>query len=427
MTQLDYLLAFSGGLDSTTLLHLLVQALKNEPHASLRAIHIHHGLQSHADEWAVHCQRVCNQWQVPLAIINVNAHAKPGESPEAAARSARYHALEQQMYENSILVTGHHQDDQAETFLLQLLRGAGTKGLSAMAEWKSLTQGWHYRPLLNYSRQQLVQLAQSHHLTWIEDPSNHSLVYARNALRHKILPSVRQHWPGYAKTLCRSAQLLAESHELLRQFAQEQLTQWGTTKDRLPLSAFRECAAPRQALLLRTWLENFNRPLPAQAKLGQFLNDLLTALPDRHPSLNWATMTLYRYHDALYWRLTASPVINTPICWLQFPKPLILDAKRTLIASFSQQQGGLRTLTPDEIATLTIHTWHSGGRFHPADRVHSQRIKKLLQEWQIPMECRHELPFLYSGETLIAIIGYGVAKSWYATTESWQFIINKKT
>ena len=422
MQQLHYLLAFSGGLDSTVLLYLLANALKNEPHAHLSAIHIHHGLQSVADDWVVHCQTVCDAWQVPLTVVYVNAKAIPGESPEAAARTARYLALEQHMSDKSILVTGHHQDDQAETFFLQLLRGAGTKGLSAMAEWKKLKAGWHYRPLLNYTRQQLEHVAVSLPLSWIEDPSNQSRAYARNALRHDVLPTLRQYWPQYAKTLSRSAQLLAESHELLSLFAEEQLTALGATADCLPLAAFRQYTAPRQALLLRTWLEAFKQPLPSQAKLQQFLHDLLNAEPDRHPSLNWAGLTLYRYRDTLQWRRTVT-TINRPIRWPQFPETLILDDHRTLQVTHTIH-GGLRTLSAEEIATLSVRYWQTGGRFHPATRAHSQRIKKLLQEWCIPLELRHSLPFLYCGDTLIAIIGYGIAKTWQSDTAAWQLHLN---
>ncbi len=418
MTQLDYLLAFSGGLDSTALLYLFAQALKNEPQATLTAIHIHHGLQKTADQWVGHCQRICDQWRIPLKVGYVQAHAKLGESPEAAARTARYHALEQHMTANSILVTGHHQDDQAETFLLQLLRGAGSKGLSAMAEWKKLRIGWHYRPLLRYSRQQLTHFAHSQHLKWIEDPSNQSRAFARNALRHDVLPTIAQHWPSFAKTIRRSAGLLADSHALLRQFAQEQLTQAGADANHLPLSVFESHSLPRQTLLLRTWLEHFNQPLPAQAKLTQFLHDLLSAQPDRHPKLNWAGITLYRYQEALRWH-TSTTILKAPIHWSQFPKPLILNDQHRLLATYSSKSG-LRTLTVAEIAQLTLRTWHHGGRFHPADRTHSQRIKKLLQEWRIPMELRQQIPFLYCGEVLIAIIGYGIANGWQTIGEGWQ-------
>jgi len=425
------LLAFSGGLDSTVLLYLFAQALKNEPGVTLSAIHVHHGLQAEADDWVLHCQRVCDHWQVPLTVISVNAQPNAGESPEEAARKARYQALESAMTSQTILVTGHHQDDQAETVLLQLLRGSGAKGLCAMAEWKALTRGWHYRPLLTYSRPELEQVAQHQGLTWIEDPSNASLHYARNALRHTILPLLSQFWPGYRKTLTRSARLLAESDDLLSQFAHEQLIQLGATRNHLPLIDLPAFTPARQALLLRTWLSAFNQSYPSEIQLTQFLGTLLTAKADRHPSLVWGKVVLYRYKHNLHWRPRITHSHKTPLPWRQFPHPLVLDVDHTLVALPSPNTG-LRTLSPDEINTLSIRYWQASegsegnhsrpqgsDRFHPADRRHSQTIKKLLQEWHIPMALKREIPFLYCGDTLIAIVGYAVAKTWQVTADGW--------
>lgn len=415
MAELRYLIAFSGGLDSTVLTHHFMRELKHYPEIELQAIHVHHGLQSQANNWVKHCQSMCLQWQLPLHIAYVDAQPQPGESPEAAARTARYQALNQHIDDRTVLVTGHHQNDQAETVLLQLLRGAGSKGLRGMPEWKVLQRGWHYRPLLHYSRQQLVDLATAWQLTWIEDPSNDNRQYARNALRHEILPSIARYWPGYDKTLTRSATLLAQSEQLLQQFAYEQLQQLGATQQQLPLKTLLTLGLDRQALLVRHWLALSQHPMPSAAKLKQFLIDLAQARPERHPRLDWATLSLYRYRHNLCWKHITAP--NTNTTWPHFPQPLLLNSQHHVTAQ--PTTGGLRNLSTAEIQSLTVRYWHQGGRFHPHDRHHSQTIKKLLQAWHIPMELRRQIPFVYCGTTLIAIVGFGIAKDWYSEGLGW--------
>lgn len=422
MPTLRYLVAFSGGLDSTVLLFLLKQALATDSDAELHAIHIHHGLQTMADTWATHCRQICQQWHIPLSQVQVNAHAAAGESPEAKARSARYAAIDQLMTAHTVLVTGHHQDDQVETLLLQLLRGAGAKGLSAMPTWKALTQGWHYRPLLGHSRQQLEALAHRHQLTWVEDPSNDNRQFARNRLRHDILPRLAEHWPGYRKTLSRSAHLVANSEHLLQQYAQEQLAELGAREDCLPLNRFSLLGLERQALLLRTWLAQQALAMPNEAKLQQFLKDLQQARPERHPQLRWANWQLYRHQQALHWQVITEATNANISPWPHFPAAMLHDSWQW---TATLGQGGLRSLNPQEILGLTIRYWQGGGRFHPHNRHHSQSLKKLWQEWGVAMEVRRQTPLLYCHNRLIAVGQWAVAKDWYCATDAWQLSLNK--
>lgn len=420
MSTLRYLVAFSGGLDSTVLLFLLKQALACDSQAELYAIHIHHGLQTEADGWTRHCQDICRQWQIPLSLIHVQAKAAAGESPEAAARAARYQAIKQHMTPYTVLVTGHHQDDQVETLLLQLLRGASAKGLSAMPTWKTLATGWHYRPLLMHSRQQLQAIAHAHQLTWIQDPSNECRQFARNRLRHDILPVLAEYWPGYRKTLSRSADLLARHEDLLQQFAQEQLAQLGATAHALPLKAFSQFNLDRQALLLRTWLAQQSLAMPNAAKLRQFLQDLQQARPERHPQLRWAHWQLYRHRHRLHWQVLTDTTGTHP--WPHFPTALPDEAG---LLSATPSRGGLRTLSLAEITQLNIRYWQQGGRFQPHNRQHSQSLKKLWQEWGVAMERRRQIPLLYCQDTLIAVGDLAIAKDWYSDAAAWQLQLDK--
>ena len=190
-----YWVAFSGGLDSQVLLHALAAGRELLP-ASLSALHVNHNLQPDAPAWAEHCRAVCAGLGIPYQALSVQAHPEPGESPEAAARVARYRALTGAVPAGGVLLTAHHQDDQAETLLLQLVRGAGPKGLAAMPERTTVKGVTLLRPLLDVSRDTLHDYARRHDLTWVEDPSNTRTDYDRNFLRHDILPRLHARWPA---------------------------------------------------------------------------------------------------------------------------------------------------------------------------------------------------------------------------------------
>ncbi|HSP01681.1 MAG TPA: tRNA lysidine(34) synthetase TilS, partial [Thioalkalivibrio sp.] len=245
--------AFSGGLDSHVLLHALA-ALCGEGFYELHAIHIHHGLNSQADAWADHCARVCRDLDVGLEVIAVNARAARGESPEAAARAARYQALASCMKEGDGLLTAHHRRDQAETLLLQLLRGAGSAGLAAMPRWQPLGSGWHGRPLLDVSREAIEDYARERDLHWIEDNSNLDARFDRNLLRQQVMPLLRARWQGVDETLARAAAHQAEGLGLLGDLARQDLEQIrGELPGTLSVSELTGLRPARIRNVLRFW------------------------------------------------------------------------------------------------------------------------------------------------------------------------------
>ncbi|HDQ9214135.1 TPA: tRNA lysidine(34) synthetase TilS, partial [Pseudomonas aeruginosa] len=185
--------AFSGGLDSTVLLHLLAQLARSEALPALSALHVHHGLQAAADGWPAHCQAVCRSLGIPLRVERVQVAV--GGSIEQAARDARYRAFQANLGEGQVLLTAQHLDDQAETLLFRLLRGAGLRGLAAMPASRPLGGGRLCRPLLGVSRAELEAYAQTHRLDWVEDPSNQDPRFSRNYLRREIMPRLASHWP----------------------------------------------------------------------------------------------------------------------------------------------------------------------------------------------------------------------------------------
>lgn len=217
------LVAFSGGLDSTVLLHQLTQLRDSvAPELQIRAMHIHHGLSAQADNWVVHCQSLCHRWNIPLEVAYVQLPAG-GQGIEGEARQARYQALTQSLFTDEVLLTAQHQDDQCETVLLALKRGSGPAGLSAMPERLNFAHSQLLRPLLNTSRVELECWASEHQLTWIEDESNQDDKYDRNFLRLRVLPVIQQRWPHFASTVTRSAQLCGEQEQLLDELLAEQL------------------------------------------------------------------------------------------------------------------------------------------------------------------------------------------------------------
>lgn len=221
------LVAFSGGLDSTVLLHQLVLLREQDPSLTLRAVHVHHGLSAHADDWVAHCRQICQQWQVPLVVHHVTL-ARGGLGVEAHARAARYQAFQDTLNAGEVLVTAQHQDDQCETLLLALKRGSGPTGLSAMAPSSAFAGSRLLRPLLNETRESLRQWALAHQLSWIEDESNQDDTYDRNFLRLRVIPVLRERWPHFSEAVARSASLCAEQEQLLDEMlAAELASLWG--------------------------------------------------------------------------------------------------------------------------------------------------------------------------------------------------------
>ena len=213
---------YSGGMDSHVLLHLLTR-LDISPH-QLHAVHVDHGLHTDSTRWRAHCERICRQLGVPLKALSVDARPAPGQSPEAAAREARYGAMRSLLNAQAVLLTAHHEDDQAETLLLQLLRGAGPRGLAAMPARARLGEACLLRPMLGLRREQIRRYAEAEGLSWIDDPSNFDTELNRNFLRHEILPKLRQRWPSLGETLSRSARHCAEAADLLQTRAESDLS-----------------------------------------------------------------------------------------------------------------------------------------------------------------------------------------------------------
>ncbi|VVM50355.1 tRNA lysidine(34) synthetase TilS [Pseudomonas fluorescens] len=388
-------IALSGGLDSTVLLHLLASLAKSESLPALSAIHIHHGLQAAADAWPSHCQSVCDALGVPLLIERVTV--LPGASLERAARDARYAVFRSLTQADDALLTGQHRDDQAETLLFRLLRGAGVRGLSGMPAQRPVGQGTLIRPLLEVSRSELEAYAQAHQLHWIEDPSNQDRQFSRNYLRHQVMPLLSGRWPQAQVSMARSAAHLREAQGLLDELAQIDLAQAATAHDfqwlglpSLALAPLAALSAARQRNALSHWLEPLTR-LPDTDHWSGW-TDLCDAAPDASPIWRLADGELHRSAGRLWW--LSGDWLRTPVIGCEWQSPAsalrLGDNGRVM---FSGQ-------TP--VGPLQIRYRQGGEVMHLADRGHRD-LKRLLNERAVPGFVRGRLPLLFRGDELLAV------------------------
>ena len=387
------LVGFSGGLDSTVLLHWLASnpAIRA---AGLRALHVHHGLQAAADAWAAHCQQVCDALGIELKTLRVQVH-NHGQGPEAAARDARRQAFADSLQAGQWLALAHHQDDQAETFLLRALRGSGCDGLAAMQVFSRLGPHRLWRPLLEQPRSALHAYALQHRLHWIDDPSNDSDAFDRNFLRQQVMPLLQQRWPQAAAALALSARRCGQDSVLLLQHDQQRLQQLapGGERDHLPVSALLALGEAQRARLLRRWLQQHPAP-PLPGHLHRQLDaQVLSAGHDRQACIGWAGgWQLRRWRDALY----LLPPLPLPDPHWQAHwdgrQPLRLPD-----GSHWQLQGATGFGRP-----LRVSLRRGGERLRLPGRNHHTALKDCLQQLALPPWQRPWLPLLWDAGELLA-------------------------
>lgn len=398
------LVAFSGGLDSTVLLHQLVQWRAQHPEVALRAIHIHHGLSPHADSWVQHCESVCMQWQVPLVVERVHLE-DDGLGIEAQARRARYQAFAQTLLPGEVLMTAQHLDDQCETFLLALKRGSGPAGLSAMGENSPFAGTLLIRPLLAQTREALEAWARQHELCWIEDESNQDDTYDRNFLRLRVTPLLQQRWPHFAQAVARSAALCAEQESLLDELLASDLADCITAHGTLLLVPLMMMSDVRRAALLRRWLAGLNAPMPSRDGLERIWQEVALAREDASPCFRLGEYEVRRYQSQLWWVKSVDGQSETVIPWLEWKTPLALPAGLGSVQLISA--GELRMPQADEAVSIRFK---APGVLHIVGRNGGRKLKKIWQEQGIPPWRRDTTPLLFYGETLIAAAGVFVTR-----------------
>lgn len=370
------LLAFSGGLDSLVLLHA-VQHLR--PDLPLRVAHVDHGLQAASAQWAQHCAALCQRWQLEFACLRP-AQAPPSGNLEAWAREQRYALLQAALQADEVLLTAHHLRDQAETVLLNLLRGSGPAGLAAMPSRRALGEHSLLRPLLQVHPEVLQAYAAQHNLPVLEDPSNADTRFDRNFLRHQILPALEQRFPQVLDNMARSAALQA----------QQQAGDTVEARSNQPLADFLAHGPAWRNRRLYQWLRSLGLPPPRHHMLDELWQQLLLARSDAQPLVSWPGAQLRRYRDQLYAMAPLSPV--QPLHWID-------------LAAQGQRDwpwgGRLYWELPASQDQWCISTPQGGERI--LLRGQHRRLKSLFQQAGIPPWQRERMPVLWRGQDCVAV------------------------
>lgn len=393
-----YLCAYSGGLDS----HVLLHAASKMNDIELRAIHIHHGLHADADTWAEHCTKVCLELNIPLSIIKVHVDKHAGDGVEAAARHARYQAIAEHIASDEVLLTAHHQEDQAETILLRLLRGSGSQGLAAMRTFTNAHGFPLWRPLLAFSKNDLQSYATSEKLTWINDPSNSAMHFDRNYLRQEVMPLLTSRWPQASSNMARSARLLEEEHQCLREQSEIYLAQvQGVDSQSISTKALLQHSKAWRAQILRCWIETLQAaPLPGHA-LDTIEETLLNAKPDAQALVQWAGVEIMAWRDFLYLQKTSTSMPeHWQHTWSESRHFMLPNGERWGFEATDEKnldEAFLhRQMTSHFDGPLLVGLRQGGEKIQLKNREHHSLVKHLLQELGVPPWERIRLPLLFS-------------------------------
>ena len=398
-------LALSGGADSVVLLDILAQ-LRAGLHFHLSALYINHQISPNAALWGGFCAGLCARLDVPFEAVAVDIGSRAGESLEALARAARYRVFSEQPAD--FVVLAQHLDDQAETLLLQLLRGAGAKGLSAMPE----LGGRILRPLLDVPRRTIVDYAVLHGLKWVEDESNADIAFDRNYLRHEVLPLLARRFPAYRETFSRASRHLAECALLLDDLARLDHAA-AVVEGRLRVDALRKLSGPRARNLMRHYLAGAGVPMPSAGRLENMLQQLRGSRDDAQVRICLGGVLVRRYRGDVYIeKKTLTPQSNLAVTWVS-QKEIDLPGSggRLLFEHVTGRGLSLARLTAEPV---TIRLRQGGEHLRPDCRRPNRSLKNLLQEGGVPSWQRQSLPLLFSGETLVFVPGIGAACEYQA-------------
>lgn len=402
-----YVIALSGGLDSTVLADALARTRLRHGR-SLRAVHVDHRLHPDSGAWCEHCRALARRLGIEFVAEVAEIDVKAGTGLEAAARASRYSILAAHLDHNDWLLSAHHRDDQAETLLLNLLRGSGPAGLAGIGKINRFAQGWLVRPLIDVSRAEFEAYAAESDLEWVEDPSNRDQRFDRNYLRHTVLPLLESRWRDAAGRLARSADLAAEASDLLEDLGRADLQSVGGTPARIDIGGLNALSRPRQRNLLRLALRESGLPLPGAARLESVLEQLVQAREDAQPLVTWSGAEARRFRGMLYLLPDSLPDVPPEDMVLRLDEPLELGpGMGTLSLSRPEAVG----LSPDTIARgLTIRFRAGGESIRPCGQGQTKKLKKLLQEQGVVPWMRDRIPLVYAADRLVAVAGLWIAE-----------------
>lgn len=425
-------------MDSVVLLHLL-HRLAPRHDWQLSALHVHHGISPNADAWAVFCTALCEKLKISLIINRIDISPLRAHGLEAAARQLRHAAFAAQSAD--FVALAHHADDQAETLLLQLLRGAGVKGASAMPVLSlskrpllSAQTPKIVRPLLHSSRQEILDYAAAHQLVWIEDESNLDESYPRNFLRHALMPRLAERFPAYRQTLARSTQHFAEASALLEDLARldagERANEFAPPFATLEVARLQGLSPSRAKNLLRYFLDQQGAPMPQEVQLADMLRQLGTASEDAVVCVVFGggAWQVRRYRGRVYaLRALVQFERDWVLSW-QGEEAIEWPALQSQL-TFKSAVGEGISVAKLQKNPVTLRLRQGGETLRPHAKAATRTLKNLLQEQGIPPWQRDRLPLLYCGEELVCVPGVAVAADYQAVSgeAGVTFLCNNRT
>ncbi len=392
--------ALSGGADSASLLaaaHAMGTGFRG---LGVRAIHIDHGLQAAAASFREACTALCAALAIPLTVIPVSVEHSPGASVEAAARDARYAALARELKENECLLTAHHREDQAQTLLLQALRGAGLKGMSAMPMCRPLGRGWHLRPMLDLPQAELLGFGATLRDLFAADPMNADMRFDRGYLRRQVWPLIEARWPGAGSALSRAARHAAEAQELLERAAAADVGRL-RDGDALSVPGLRALGEPDRINALRLWLVETGVEVPSTARLTEAVRQIFAAKADHLPAIVWGNHALRRYRQRVFLTRAHPPRLEGTLRWCAAPQARLELGPGLGELCWVTQNGGI---DPQRLPQqLTVRRRAGGETLKPAAAAATRSVQHLCQSQGVLPWMRDALPLVFAGDALLAV------------------------
>ncbi len=413
----SFLVAYSGGMDSTVLLHLL-HRLRVAVDFRLVALHVNHGISTESDNWAAHCADNCASLDVEFRSVALRLGGSDRRTSEAEARAHRYAWFKEQMNDGDLLLTAHHQHDQAETLLLNLMRGAGVRGLAAMQLKVKFSSGWLLRPLLNVSQDEIRDYAELWNLRFVRDPANSDLQYDRNYLRHHIVPALCERWPAAIRQIGRTTEHLVQSRRMQEALAELDANACRSAGQgflsigfQLSTVKLKSLDQARQINLLRYWTRQAVHSEPGWQALEEFVKIAL-CYDKKFAELAWSDYCIYRYQQKLYLTLAAKRTASfNPVSW-DLHAPLVLAASRLVLVPQTVENDGLN---PEKLSgKLSVRFRTGAERILLPNRGHTSSLKKLFQQHSIPPWERGQLPMICCQDELAAVVPWLVSEKFRA-------------
>jgi tRNA(Ile)-lysidine synthase len=384
------IVGYSGGLDSQTLLYAL-NKLRKSRYFNLLAIHVNHNLSKNSDKWQLHCEDFCKLNDINFITESICISKSKDTSLEMACREARYQVFKKNTDKNTIIVTAHHQDDQAETLLLQLVRGSGVQGLGAIKPMQNFYDGSLARPLLNISKEDISKYAEDNNLKFCTDESNSNLNFRRNFMRHKVLVMLEELYPGVKSSIARSAYLCSQTHTMLDNYLADDYKLIAKNNCIL-LDKFKLFSKSKQSELLRYWLRKQKASMPSHKKCMQILLQVTTAKHDSNPFVKWQNYTVHRYKNELHLETDDKTIDLNNLQWQLVQGRGIKSSEfKPEISVCKHREGGEKLPQPGG--------WHKS-------------LKKVLQEFGIPPWLRSKLPLIYVKDEFIALGNFVISERW---------------